>query len=84
MPPKKARETGFVLRNLDPNQGDEVLLREARNQKRKDVSLEPQDEELDKEINNLEAIHQQMDKYMEKVLCLPELQKKIEKVFSDL
>jgi hypothetical protein len=42
---------------LDPNQGDDVLLREARNQKRKVISPEPHDEELDQEINNLEAIH---------------------------
>jgi hypothetical protein len=81
MPSKKARETGSVLRNFDPNQGDEVLPREARNQKWKVVSLELQDKELDQEINNLKAIPQQMEKHMEKVLHLSELQKKIEKVF---
>jgi hypothetical protein len=63
---------------LDPNQGDKVLLREARNQKRKVISLEPHDEELDQEINNLEVIHQQMEKHREKMLRLSELQKKID------
>jgi hypothetical protein len=38
MPLKKATETSSLLRTLDPNQGDEILLREARNQKRKFVS----------------------------------------------
>jgi hypothetical protein len=57
MSPKKAIATSFILRTLDTNQGDKALLREARNQKRKVVSPEPQDEELDQEINNLEATH---------------------------
>jgi hypothetical protein len=52
MPPKNAMETGSVLSTLYPNQGDEALVREARNQKRKAVNLEPQDEELDCGINN--------------------------------
>jgi hypothetical protein len=75
--PKKAT-TSSVLQTLDTNQGDEALLREARNQKRKAISPEPQDQELDQEINNLEAIHQQLEKRREKVLCLYELQKKID------
>jgi hypothetical protein len=62
MPPKKATTTSPILRTLDTNQGDEDLLREARNQKRKAIDLEPQDQELDQEINNLEAIHQQLEK----------------------
>jgi hypothetical protein len=74
MPPKKAMTTSSVPRTLDTNQRDEALLREARNQKRKVVSLEPQDGELHQEINNLEAIHRQMEKRREKVLCLSELQ----------
>jgi hypothetical protein len=44
MPPKKAITTSSVLRTFDTNQGDEALLREARNQKRKAINLEPQDE----------------------------------------
>jgi hypothetical protein len=72
MPPKKAT-TGSILRTLHTNQGDEALLREARNQKRKAISPLPQYQELDQEINNLEAIHQQLEKRMEKVLHLSEL-----------
>jgi hypothetical protein len=34
MQPKKATSTSSILRTLDTNQGDEALLREARNQKR--------------------------------------------------
>jgi hypothetical protein len=44
MPPKKAATTISVLRTLDTNQGDELLLREGRNKKRKAVNPEPQDE----------------------------------------
>jgi hypothetical protein len=53
-----------------------ILLREARSQKRKAASPTPQDEELDQEINNLEAIHQQVEKSREKMLRLSELQKR--------
>jgi hypothetical protein len=56
MPLKKAMAINVVLRTLDPNQGDKAL-REARNQKRKAISLELQNEELDCEINDLKAIH---------------------------
>jgi hypothetical protein len=72
MPPKKSNTTGVVLMPLDPNQGEEALL-EARNQKRKAISLEHQDDELNREINNLEAIHQQVEKYKEKMLRLSKL-----------
>jgi hypothetical protein len=57
MPPKKATTVGSVLRTLDTTQGGEALLRVARNQKRKAINLEPQDQELDEEVDNLEAIH---------------------------
>jgi predicted RNase H-like nuclease (RuvC/YqgF family) len=79
MLPNKATTTSSVPRTLDTNRRDEVLLREARNQKRKVVSLEPQDGELDQEINNLEAIHQQMEKCREKVLRLSKLQQRLMK-----
>jgi predicted RNase H-like nuclease (RuvC/YqgF family) len=79
MLPKKATATSSVLKTLGTNQGDEALLREARNQKRKVISPEQQDEELDQEINNLEAIHQQLEKRREKVFRPFELQKKIMK-----
>jgi hypothetical protein len=57
MLPKKITVLGAVLAPLDTNQ-DGILLREARSQKRKATSPTPQDEELDQEISNLEAIHQ--------------------------
>jgi hypothetical protein len=81
---QQATTTDSVLRTLDTNQGDEALLREARNQKRKAISLEPQDQELDQENNNLVAIHQQLEKRREKVLCLSELHKKIDEVTEEM
>jgi hypothetical protein len=57
MPPKKTMVLGAVLAPPDTNQ-DGVLLREAQSQKRKAISPTPQDEELDQDISNLEAIHQ--------------------------
>jgi hypothetical protein len=76
-------KTNSVLRTLDTNQGDEAL-KEARNQNRKAISLEPQDEELDQEVNNLKAIHQELEKRREKVLRLSELQKKIDEAAEDM
>jgi hypothetical protein len=84
MLPKKLMETGAVLMPLVPNQGDEALLREARSQKRKAIIPEPRDEELDHEINNLEAIHQQVEKSREKMLRLSELQKKINEATEEM
>jgi hypothetical protein len=55
MPPK-TMGLGVVLAPLDINQ-DGILLREAQSQKRMAASPTPQDEELDQEISNLEAIH---------------------------
>jgi hypothetical protein len=81
MPPKKTTVPGDVLAPLDTNQ-DEILLREARSQKRKAASPSPQDEDLDQEISNLEAIHQ-VEKRIEKMLWLSELQKKIDEVARD-
>jgi hypothetical protein len=48
-------------------------LREARSQKRKATSPTPQEEELDQEIRDLEAIHQQVQKKREKMLRLADL-----------
>jgi SMC interacting uncharacterized protein involved in chromosome segregation len=84
MLPKKSMATDSILRTLDPNQGDGALIREARNQKRKAICLEPQGEELDREINDLEAIHQQMEKHREKMLCLSKLQKKIDEATKEM
>jgi hypothetical protein len=54
MSPKKSSRTGAALQPLDVNQD---TLREARSQKRKATSPIPQEEELDQEIRDLEAIH---------------------------
>jgi hypothetical protein len=78
MSPKKSTTTSVVLMPLDPNQGEEALLRESRNQKRKVVSFELRDDELDRKINNLKAIQKQVEKHKEKMLWLSELQNKID------
>jgi hypothetical protein len=62
MPPKKTAGPGAALQALDINQ---ETLREARSQKRKATSPTPP-EELDQEIRDLEAIHQQVQKKKEK------------------
>jgi hypothetical protein len=83
MPPKKTAAPGAVLAPLDTNQ-DGLLLREARSQKRKANSPTPQDEELDQETRDLEAIHQQVEKRREKMLWLAELQKKIDEAAEEI
>jgi hypothetical protein len=59
MPPKKTTTPGAALQPLDTNQ-EKLSLREARSQKKKATSPTPQEEELDQEIRDLEAIHQQV------------------------
>jgi hypothetical protein len=59
MPPKKTTVLGATLQPLDTNQ-ETLSLREARSQKRKATSPTPQEGELDQEIKDLEAIHQQV------------------------
>ena len=83
MPPKKTMARGAVLAPLETNQ-DRILLREVRSQNRKVASPTPQDEELDQEIINLEAIHQQVEKRREKMLWLSELQKKIDEAAEEM
>jgi hypothetical protein len=83
MPPKKTTAPGAALAPLDTNQ-DGLLLREARSQKRKAISPTPQDEELDQEIRDLEAIHQQVERRREKMLRLTELQKKIDEAAEEM
>jgi hypothetical protein len=83
MPPKNTIAPGAVLAPLDTNQ-EGILLREARSQKRKATSPTPQDEELDQEISNLEAIHQQVEKRREKMLWLSQLQKKIDEAAEEM
>ena len=74
---------GAVLIPLYTNQ-DRILLREARSQNRKAASPTPQDEELDQEISNLEAIQRQVEKRREKMLRLSELQKKIDEAAEEM
>jgi hypothetical protein len=81
MPPKKASGQGAALQPLDVNQES---LREARNQKRKSTSPMPHEEELDQEIRDLEAIHQQVERKREKMLCLSDLQKKIDEAAKEI
>jgi murein tripeptide amidase MpaA len=83
MPPKKTTVPEVVLAPLDTNQ-DGILLREARSQKRKAAIPTLQDEELDQEISNHEAIHRQVEKRREKMLRLSEFQKKIDKVAKEM
>jgi hypothetical protein len=81
MPPKKASTLGAALQPLDVNQ---ETLREARSQKRKATSPTPQEEELDQEIRDLEAIHQQVQRKKEKMLRLSDLQKKIDEATEEI
>jgi hypothetical protein len=82
IPPKKASlGLGAALQPLDVNQD---TLREARTQKRKDTSPTPQEEELDQEIRDLEAIHQQVQSKREKMLRLADLQKKIDEAAEEM
>jgi hypothetical protein len=80
MSPKKASSgLGAALQPLDVNQ---ETLREA--QKRKATSPMPQEEELDQEIRDLEAIHQQVQGKKEKMLRLSDLQKKIDEAAEEI
>jgi uncharacterized protein YhaN len=83
MPPNKAIIPGAALAPLDNNQ-EGLPLRKAWNQKRKAISRTPEEEELDQEIRDLEAIHQQVEKRREKMLRLAELQKKINEAAEEM
>jgi hypothetical protein len=83
MPLKKTTAPGAALQPLDTNQ-ETLSLREARSQKRKATSPTPQEEELDQEIRDLEAIHQQVQRKREKMLWLADLQKKIEEAAEEM
>jgi hypothetical protein len=80
MPPKKSSALGAELHPLDVNQ---ETMREARSQKRKATSPTPQ-EELDQEIRDLESIYQQVQRKKEKMLCLADLQKKIDEAAEEM
>jgi hypothetical protein len=81
MPPKKASMLRAALQPLDINQ---ETLREARSHKRKATSPTPQEEELDQEIGDLEAIHQHVQRKKEKMLRLADLQKKIDEAAEEM
>jgi hypothetical protein len=81
MPPKKTVGPGATLQLLDVNQ---ETLHEARSQKRKATSPTPQEEELDQEIRDLEAIHQLVQKKREKMLQLADLQRKIDEAGEEM
>jgi hypothetical protein len=80
MPPKKTAGPRAAVQPLDVNQ---ETLREARSQKRKATTPTPQ-EELDQEIRDLEAIHQQVQKKREKMLRLADLQRKIDEATEEM
>jgi hypothetical protein len=81
MPLKKTIVPGAALQPLDTNQ---ETLREARSQKRKATSPTPQEEELDQEIRDLEAIHQHVQRKREKILRLTDLLKKIDEAAEEM
>jgi hypothetical protein len=81
MPSKKKIVPGTALQPLDTNQ---ETLREVRSQKRKATSPTPQEEELDQEIRDLEAIHQHVQRKMEKMLRLADLPKKIDEAAEEM
>jgi hypothetical protein len=83
MPPKKTTVLGAALQPMDTNQ-ETISLREARSQKKKATSPTPQEEELDQEIRDLEAIHRQVQKKREKMLRLADLQKKIDEAAEEM
>jgi hypothetical protein len=82
MPLKKTSlGLGAALQPLDVNQD---TLHEARTQKRKTTSPTPQEEELDQEIWDLEAVHQQVKRKREKMLRLSDLQRKIDEAAEEI
>jgi hypothetical protein len=83
MSPKKTTVPGAALQPMDTNQ-ETLSLREARSQKRKATSPTPQEEELDLEIRDLEAIHQQVQRKKEKMLRLADLQRKINEAAEEM
>ena len=84
MPPKKASATGAAtLQPLDPNQ-DVLSLMEARSQKRKATSPTPPEDDLDQEIQNLEMLHQQVQRKKEKMARLADLQRQIDEASEEV
>jgi hypothetical protein len=80
---KKAIALGAALQPLDTNQ-ETLSMRAARSHKRKAISQTPQEKELDQEITDLEAIHQQAQRKREKMLRLADLQRKINEAAEEM
>jgi hypothetical protein len=84
MPLKKITAPGAAaLQPLDTNQ-ETLSRREARSQKRKATSPTLQEEELDQEIRNMEIILQQVQRKMEKMARLVDLQRKINEATEEV
>jgi hypothetical protein len=83
LPPKKATVPRATLQPLDTNK-DALSLREARSQKTKATCPTLQEEQLDREIRDLEAIHQQVPRKKEKMLRLADLQKNIDEAAEEM
>jgi hypothetical protein len=79
-----AEEDNGARGSLQPLDTNQETPREARNQKRKATSPTPQEEELDQEIRDLKAIHQQVQRKREKMLRLADLQKKIDEAAGEM
>jgi hypothetical protein len=79
-----AEEDSMARATLQPLDVNQETLREVRSQKRKATSPTPQEEELNQEIRDLEAIHQQVQKKREKMLRLVDLQRKIDEATEEM
>ena len=71
-------------KTMVPGDTNQETLREARSQKRKAINPTPQEEKLDQDIRDLEAIHQQVQKKKEKMLRLTDLQRKIDEAAEEM
>jgi hypothetical protein len=68
-----AEEDSSARAALQPLDVNQETLREARSKMRNATSPTPREEELDQEIRDLEAIHQQVQNKKEKMLRLADL-----------
>lgn len=82
MPLKKPAAPTSILAPIDQNMDEEARLVEAWREKRKDMDPPPQDD-LDKEIKNLKAMHQQVEKQRE-MNWVSQLQRQIDEESEEL
>jgi hypothetical protein len=73
MPLKKATATRSILAPIDPQSRKRSSHRRGKESEEEGHQLPPREEELDEEISNLKAIHQQVEKHKEKMLHILEL-----------